>query len=62
MKQLFIFLAGSLVFLLAFGLILSANIFAAVAGLLIIFVFCVTDFSKKFWDISTKIDKFLETM
>ena len=62
MKQLFIFLAGSLVFLLAFGLILSANIFAAVAGLLVIFFFCYSDFGKKFFEVSTKIDRFLETL
>ena len=62
MKQILIFIAGSLIFLLAFALILSANLIAAVAGLLVIFFFSYSDFGKKFFEVSTKIDKYIESL
>ena len=57
MKDLFIFLAGSTIILLAVGLVLSANIFGIISGVAILFV---VSHWKRFGKVSTKINNILE--
>ena len=55
MKQILIFLAGSLVILFSLGLILSANIFGIIFGVLVLIGFSVTDLSEKYWEICSRL-------
>jgi len=57
MKDLFVFLAGSTIILLAIGLVLSANIFGIIFGVAILFV---VSHWKRFGKVSTKINNILE--
>ena len=61
MKQVFIFLAGSTIILLAIGLILSANIFGIFLGVFLLIGFSATDFSEKYWKICSTINNILES-
>jgi UDP-N-acetylmuramyl pentapeptide phosphotransferase/UDP-N-acetylglucosamine-1-phosphate transferase len=57
MKQIFIFLAGSTIILFSLGLILSANLFYVIIGLVLFGFLC---FWRDYWKVSRKINKALE--